>query len=161
MSINFRTRTPKGDGNRLKLRSIIIILLIFQNTNPERGRKLSFAAHYAQPQALFQNTNPERGRKPEGLRESSRQQGISEHEPRKGTETRLVPPWGIKDIHFRTRTPKGDGNCEEPADWQVGRVISEHEPRKGTETANIDKLTIKEEFISEHEPRKGTETTAN
>ena len=36
---------------------------------------------------------------------------ISEHEPRKGTETeRILVPYCIFLSHFRTRTPKGDGN---------------------------------------------------
>ena len=36
---------------------------------------------------------------------------ISEHEPRKGTETLACVKLALKlDVHFRTRTPKGDGN---------------------------------------------------
>ena len=62
----------------------------------------------------FQNTNPERGRKQGKEVGEKPVHEISEHEPRKGTETiigRIVP---IDQ-----------------------RVISEHEPRKGTETLRL------------------------
>ena len=37
---NFRTRTPKGDGNEHIIRAVVAIdKREFQNTNPERGRK--------------------------------------------------------------------------------------------------------------------------
>ena len=62
--LNFRTRTPKGDGNAGWTAANPEAVTVFQNTNPERGRKprlcfifMSFTA------GLFQNTNPERGRK--------------------------------------------------------------------------------------------------
>ena len=61
---------------------------------------------------------------------------ISEHEPRKGTETRI---------------PQSD-NTSIPH-------ISEHEPRKGTETLKRFRcIPLLLDLISEHEPRKGTET---
>ena len=109
---------------------------------------------------------------------------ISEHEPRKGTETstlaRLLawfplfqntnPARGRKlfkvftrfnclaCVNFRTRTPQGDGNIALLGENLVFAMISEHEPRKGTETINEkDSRTVKL-CISEHEPRKGTET---
>ena len=63
------------------------------------------------------------------------QYGISEHEPRKGTET----PHCLNCVEITTQ-------------------ISEHEPRKGTETA-VEMVVIADWIISEHEPRKGTETT--
>ena len=62
----------------------------FQNTNPGRGRKqLNFVqVHVTYP--LFQNTNPGRGRKFDARFElCGRDSPISEHEPRKGTETFL------------------------------------------------------------------------
>ena len=58
--------------------------------NPERGRKPNtFWITFADAPALFQNVNPERGRK---LNEAKRRNAkrlycISEREPRKGTET--------------------------------------------------------------------------
>ena len=63
----------------------------------------------------FQNTNPERGRKHVLDRRVDVQDArrlISEHEPRKGTET----------VEFCA------GTCDIPLS------ISEHDPRKGTET---------------------------
>ena len=85
---------------------------------------------------LFQNTNPERGRKPcPTPTQRLPNWEISEHEPRKGTETRIIP------IDQREFAP-----------------ISEHEPRKGTETDSLPDDHATTAIISEHEPRKGTET---
>ena len=84
---------------------------------------------------------------------------ISEHEPRKGTET-VGEDGERRCLHdyFRTRTPKGDGNivCE-PSLHPRDNCISEHEPRKGTETP-YSLINVPRKAISEHEPRKGTET---
>ena len=116
--IYFRTRTPKGDGNCL-LRRAYTARRPFQNTNPERGRKHVCVGN---------------GR--------SRNGTISEHEPRKGTETfASLSPTCQVGIHFRTRTPKGDGNDMARIDEIIAAAkrISEHEPRKGTETkAKLD-----------------------
>ena len=84
---------------------------------------------------------------------------ISEHEPRKGTET-LSGSGSIYQqvVNFRTRTPKGDGNpCARHFNIRL-EVISEHEPRKGTETTAEEIERYCPTIISEHEPRKGTET---
>ena len=113
---------------------------LFQNTNPERGRKLMIKALYREGKfPSFQNTNPERGRKRLWLAAiGAAVEIISEHEPRKGTETSNLiilfalclrrisehePRKGTETLHiqlstrinrdFRTRTPKGDGNLRE------------------------------------------------
>ena len=83
----FRTRTPKGDGNFSEPSSCTRSKVLFQNTNPERGRKLAGILSLKAVSLLFQNTNPERGRKLPRL---------CSHNVRKP--------------NFRTRTPKGDGN---------------------------------------------------
>ena len=59
---NFRTRTPKGDGNMYR-RIRYGDPIIFQNTNPERGRKPRLQGSPRSRPLQFQNTNPERGRK--------------------------------------------------------------------------------------------------
>ena len=59
----------------------------------------------------FQNTNPERGRKQQAYTHGIIGGKISEHEPRKGTETRDCRLNRRRLVHFRTRTPKGDGNA--------------------------------------------------
>ena len=59
---------------------------LFQNTNPERGRKLG-TYDEGEWVPVFQNTNPERGRKRPAPRDPHPPSWISEHEPRKGTET--------------------------------------------------------------------------
>ena len=84
---NFRTRTPKGDGN-VRPSDLLLRAFEFQNTNPERGRK----------------------RNETRLDEPLDPLLISEHEPRKGTETAKCVMQGITSTNFRTRTPKGDGN---------------------------------------------------
>ena len=61
---------------------------------------------------------------------------ISEHEPRKGTETIQQLIENLNQF----------------------LIISEHEPRKGTETNLGFDHRIRIDTISEHEPRKGTET---
>ena len=162
--MNFRTRTPKGDGNATSSGSSSRTDEAFQNTNPERGRKpwCSCPAR-AGERSQFQNTNPERGRKRtfDDL-DLIIIVHISEHEPRKGTETvpanlatmaalaafqNTNPERGRKQRfsvvrsfkmaqHFRTRTPKGDGNFFHILPLSFFCLqISEHEPRKGTETS--------------------------
>ena len=184
-STHFRTRTPKGDGNRrFHVKRSTGSATTFQNTNPERGRKLEQPSPNNNANIRFQNTNPERGRKPLRVRSVIKfLHCISEHEPRKGTETHLQfsilvgnegkfqntnpergrkrritklplsflkrfqntnPERGRKPQafarsyspydHFRTRTPKGDGNDTLGILYGIAEVISEHEPRKGTET---------------------------
>ena len=85
----------------------------------------------------FQNTNPERGRKrPARVSDKLNVGRISEHEPRKGTETLVTTFANVNH-----------------------KPISEHEPRKGTETYGHDGRIRRRPCISEHEPRKGTETS--
>ena len=104
---------------------------------------------------------------------------ISEHEPRKGTETsmanRTIGVWK----HFRTRTPKGDGNSagQESTDrffqnfrtrtpkgdgnlfihdfHQILYPISEHEPRKGTETMDSCLVAGEREEFQNTNPERG------
>ena len=133
---DFRTRTPKGDGNKRRIKDL-------------RKANRDISEH-----------EPRKGTETIGCHTINKSlHSISEHEPRKGTETRepcmrttprchafqnTNPERGRKlywysnqrptSIHFRTRTPKGDGN-----DFCLRRLapavlISEHEPRKGTET---------------------------
>ena len=114
---------------------------------------------YICSESRFQNMNPERGRKPEqDAAVEDAITAISEHEPRKGTETpseiRPCTSWE----NFRTRTPKGDGNTTMMRRIATSYDISEHEPRKGTETPQTCNESTKRVLISEHEPRKGTET---
>ena len=86
----------------------------------------------------FQNTNPERGRKlDDGLRYSPAG-GISEHEPRKGTETPALLAdatltASISECEPRKGTETGGGSKLR----RKSLVISEREPRKGTEQAMI------------------------
>ena len=119
----FRTRTPKGDGNELHFD------LLGRGTHHFRTRT---------PKGDGNTKEIER------IREKEIQ--ISEHEPRKGTETVFHLFEALTTSpYFRTRTPKGDGNCSGAAPYSRDQSISEHEPRKGTETitkeANTSPLT--------------------
>ena len=158
----FRTQTPKGDGNLISatglhsryahisehkprkgtetqqnLRFPLPNTCQFQNTNPERGRKLPAVLLTAWPDDIFQNTNPERGRK-----------------------LNKTCDFLFRTLaNFRTQTPKGDGNANIIANLShVCHVISEHKPRKGTETSARAMSISSIREISEHKPRKGTET---
>ena len=61
---NFRTRTPKGDGN-VRVHHEVHIERLISEHEPRKGtetpRALRLKDYYA---GKFQNTNPERGRKP-------------------------------------------------------------------------------------------------
>ena len=134
--VNFRTRTPKGDGNA-GLSSILLNFFIrFQNTNPERGRKHRVDRHPFPFRAQFQNTNPERGRKQsDAIRSTRACIAFQNTNPERGRKLENLVCEQLQDVtHFRTRTPKGDGNCTGIQTRDRPPYISEHEPRKGTET---------------------------
>ena len=84
---------------------------------------------------------------------------ISEHEPRKGTETVMTDrrsPWPkyISEHELRKGT---ETRCRRSC-YDAAFLISEHEPRKGTETGEKkSRILPRCAGISEHEPRKGTE----
>ena len=85
----------------------------FQITNPARGRKLLRWGSVAHGGKTFQITNPARGRK---LRRPwlrlSRRQEVSNHKPRKGTETSKIDESIEILVHsFKSQTPQGDGNA--------------------------------------------------
>ena len=110
---NFKPQTPQGDGNKFTT-AVTRFSTAFQTTNPARGRKQAaclvalqpLPAHF-KPQtpqgdgnqaffggfdplsAQFQTTNPARGRKHiNSSLHSKERYWISNHKPRKGTETR-------------------------------------------------------------------------
>ena len=131
---DFRTRTPKGDGNGDDIVSLVHEVLISEH-EPRKGTETW-------------------NRLEDGLITEE----ISEHEPRKGTETSRYKADSGGLTHFRTRTPKGDGNYSQEDGTSCKSKISEHEPRKGTETVPVPSESHLPMRISEHEPRKGTET---
>ena len=157
----------------------------FQNTNPERGRKLVAIRRIVAIVLQFQNTNPERGRKRTDFSGVSENEFfISEHEPRKGTETSKLyrqslsifaifqntnPERGRKRLralgyprvptNFRTRTPKGDGNNIFHTFHPFLPIYFRTRTPKGDGNPSSQRVhRIRRRFISEHEPRKGTET---
>ena len=158
---NFRTQTPKGDGNLCESFSHLLLEIRISEHKPRKGTETSSLSGIISGVIYeFQNTNPERGRKhTSGSWLFAKSQIISEHKPRKGTETARTskntsrnvafqntnPERGRKPLstyfksviskvfqntnpergrkllrwsytcnvqsHFRTQTPKGDGNC--------------------------------------------------
>ena len=83
---NFKPQTPQGDGNLALFYVMGICRETFQTTNPARGRKRHC------PQLLLLHDK------------------ISNHKPRKGTETSsLLLSQGLVP-HFKPQTPQGDGN---------------------------------------------------
>ena len=90
-SIRFKSQTPQGDGNHSRLNSLNSLRRHkFQITNPARGRKRDKQgreSYYHLRQ--FQITNPARGRKQVAAEMECRVLTlVSNHKPRKGTETR-------------------------------------------------------------------------
>ena len=163
-SMNFKPQTPQGDGNRLPYRSHDGFWQRFQTTNPARGRKQLIKAALLRPSHLFQTTNPARGRKLTcrmtqaicsfvEFQTTNPARGrkptaffnirficiISNHKPRKGTETDGKPLVNQKpDKHFKPQTPQGDGNpLRTSPDLSCAVKISNHKPRKGTETQDV------------------------
>ena len=110
---NFKPQTPQGDGNLPSLSVISIPSSRFQTTNPARGRKLFYRDLHC---FSFQ--------------------AISNHKPRKGTET--PPPAahvrGSSPRNFKPQTPQGDGNDMITSYVGGDLPISNHKLRKGTET---------------------------
>ena len=112
-----------------------ICLQKFQTTNPARGRKLSYYRLLGLAAARFQTTNPARGRKLQILHLFRK--GfvlISNHKPRKGTETPFpLPTKRVDQREFQTTNPARGRKLVEHEPLSIGLDISKHEPRKGTE----------------------------
>ena len=83
---------------------------------------------------------------------------ISEHEPRKGTETKYAGTVRLDATEFQNTNPERGRKLCRAGNRRNCRLISEHEPRKGTETKSTIVKVFQYSAISEHEPRKGTET---
>ena len=137
---NFKLQTPQGDGNSPKTMDFpALFLSYFKLQTPQGDGNLILIILFTWPSTT-----------------------ISNHKPRKGTETsRYKAVFGGFSPHFKPQTPQGDGNTS-----STGRKprpsprISNHKPRKGTETAKRDRRCITAMIwgISNHKPRKGTET---
>ena len=135
--LNFKPQTPQGDGNAssdCKARSCL--RSNFKPQTPQGDGNSSIILGYASCSSL-----------------------ISNHKPRKGTETEIVITMNMREWrHFKPQTPQGDGNQQESRLYAYMRRISNHKPRKGTETAYCSTLARRAFRISNHKPRKGTET---
>ena len=109
----FKSQTPQGDGNPPLLVVDIAELVLFQITNPARGRKRDKQgreSYYHLRQ--FQITNPARGRKQVAAEMECRVLTlVSNHKPRKGTETSAFLDDLALAIRFKSQTPQGDGNA--------------------------------------------------
>ena len=141
---------------------VLRLLREFQNTNPERGRKRTAIRRRRSCMKYISKHEPRKGTETRGSVWISRlrRRFISKHEPRKGTETFSLPIRSrTLPAHFKTRTPKGDGNLwNRIVERTLTLFISKHEPRKGTETSLNFPIFYHLMIISKHEPRKGTET---
>ena len=135
---DFRTRTPKGDGNFFTVRLSQPRVFSFQNTNPERGRKRRKICDIIKAQSKkFQNTNPERGRK-RGRQGSYPVGNLREFQntnPGRGRKQLNFVQVHVTYPLFQNTNP-GRGRKFDARFELCGRdsPISEHEPRKGTET---------------------------
>ena len=131
----FQTTNPARGRKRRTFRAIFLSIVLFQTTNPARGRKLSYYRLLGLAAARFQTTNPARGRKLQILHLFRK--GfvlISNHKPRKGTETPFpLPTKRVDQREFQTTNPARGRKLVEHEPLSIGLDISKHEPRKGTE----------------------------
>ena len=156
---NFRTRTPKGDGNNLPIGDRNRLDQISEH-EPRKGTETvcrlfvlggvcsHFRTRTPKGDGNYDDSEPSvvaernfRTRTPKGdgnallLRDSKLFPEFQNTNPERGRK--LPPLYVVSSLlcrHFRTRTPKGDGNWLKKKVLIDGPVISEHEPRKGTET---------------------------
>ena len=185
-ALNFRTRTPKGDGNRLIDSAFRGKSRLISEHEPRKGtetrntgfRRTSIAPHFrtrtpkgdgnavvaiavtaASMDANFRTRTPKGDGNKSSRQNPSFTHIISEHEPRKGTETdKPCKSQGGIESHFRTRTPKGDGNSSMVSEdnESFSSLFQNTNPERGRKLRRI--LYMSAGKISEHEPRKGTET---
>ena len=85
---------------------------------------------------------------------------ISNHKPRKGTETNPSSKAAFASCErFQTTNPaRGRKQADREHEEADHRRISNHKPRKGTETCSSSVNPLFFRPISNHKPRKGTET---
>ena len=205
----FKSQTPQGDGNGQFHFCFLLFGCLFQITNPARGRKpleiavrqchvakrfksqtpqgdgnnISRALH--QSSTGFQITNPARGRKRYlPFLFQLLQLLVSNHKPRKGTET--LPPFPLSALatsRFKSQTPQGDGNpivcVHNPVSFEFqitnpargrkrdkqGRESYYHlrqfqitNPARGRKQVAAEMECRVLTLVSNHKPRKGTET---
>ena len=133
----FKSQTPQGDGSHKETNGTYFKRWGFKSQTPQGDGNKNGTSLAVAPDAQFQITNPARGRKlmlmSGGL--SMTHTSVSNHKPRKGTETNL---------NFM---PLGETSL----------FVSNHKPRKGTETrcrrSCYDAAFLR---VSNHKPRKGT-----
>ena len=110
---NFKLQTPQGDGNSPKTMDFpALFLSYFKLQTPQGDGNLILIILFTWPSTT-----------------------ISNHKPRKGTETsRYKAVFGGFSPHFKPQTPQGDGNSKYAIFLSRSEPISNHKPRKGTET---------------------------
>ncbi|CKP31158.1 Uncharacterised protein [Mycobacterium tuberculosis] len=108
-----RPKTPRGDGNRIALTGLALILVVVRPKTPRGDGNAYRPPHHSHATAPCPQTqNPERGRKPDAESHRVREvQQSSDPKPREGTETLMVG-------HGRARLSGS----------------SDPKPREGTET---------------------------
>ena len=103
---DFKPQTPQGDGNWSPIPMTHINKLSFQTTNPARGRKHSAACHSRQTADRISNHKPRKGTETfEYHSLHSSKSAISNHKPRKGTETPTSFQISLPLFEFQTTNP--------------------------------------------------------
>ena len=182
---NVSNHKPRKGTETLPSSSTNINSSIVSNHKPRKGTETMRRMRFDFYMSLFQITNPARGRKhlERDLRwgrrtdsfKSQPPQGdgnrriflllihtplVSNHKPRKGTETlRRVPSSSCHAPLFQITNP---ARGRKPEDMQslddMIAIVSNHKPRKGTETPRLWPPSNPPTSVSNHKPRKGTET---
>ena len=106
---HFRARTPKGDGNALRY-ELCYIEEHFRTRTPKGDGNRAWGRRERRSHYFISEHEPRKGTETPSRTSLGRASRISEHEPRKGTETRASDGISSHRGYFRTRTPKGDGN---------------------------------------------------
>ena len=159
---NFRTRTPKGDGNTLThFLNSEMFTPNFRTRTPKGDGNGEILACYVAHILHFRTRTPKGDGNGSNFQPFDPLQVISEHEPRKGTETKILRFRStVLPTYFRTRTPKGDGNLSRTATAATSCNFRTRTPKGDGNVFGSGRTTTRVPRISEHEPRKGTETCA-
>ncbi len=174
----------KGTETTQSLPAMISVYIMFQITNPARGRKHYSFVYWGKLLYIVSNHKPRKGtetchsgehpfhieevsnHKPRkgtetfyNLADISEHLNVSNHKPRKGTETTCLRYLSTRVcVEFQITNP-ARGRKRPPFSTTLRLpFVSNHKPRKGTETPLLHSMRRVPRRVSNHKPRKGTET---
>ena len=116
----------------------------FQITNPARGRKLIICLWVSGCYLVVSNHKPRKGTETNHFlhRISLRFSRFKSQTPQGDGNVTIKVVIRYANSSFKSQTPQGDGNFCRVGKFLVVRVVSNHKPRKGTETLNANFLSV-------------------